>query len=110
MTDLGAISMSKDDITDSAKIGSKHDCRADSVEISNRDVHTMFHMQGGPSSHMGRTKLCQEGDQAQRHADGYHSGVHKIGVKRTVTDGRRRSSVEGVDTTQGGQERRASMV
>lgn len=67
-------------------------------------------MQGGPSTATRRTKL-------KEHADGYHSGALEIRVKGTVTSRRRRScvedtgkqvlrrrsSVEGVDTTQEAQ-------
>ncbi|KAJ1571275.1 hypothetical protein NDA12_004540 [Ustilago hordei] len=46
---------------------------------------------GGPSTATKRTKL-------KEHADGYHSGARETRAKGTVTDQRRRSSVEGVDT------------
>ncbi|SYW74269.1 uncharacterized protein UHO2_01134 [Ustilago hordei] len=68
--------------------------------------------QGGPSS---RSRHSHEEDQAQgagtatkrtklkEHADGYHSGARETRAKGTVTDQRRRSSVEGVDTAQEAQ-------
>ena len=64
----------------------------------------------GPSPDARRARHSHEEDKAQgagtatkrtklkEHADGYHSGARETRVKGTVTDQRRRSSVEGVDT------------
>ena len=65
MTDLIEIYMSNVNITISARICSKQDHMADSIEISDRDVCMTICMQEGPSSHTMRIKRCQEGDQAQ---------------------------------------------
>ncbi|KAJ1576990.1 hypothetical protein NDA12_002898 [Ustilago hordei] len=56
---------------------------------------------GGPSTATRRTKLkeqAQKRTKLKEHADGYHSGARETRAKGTVTDQRRRSSVEGVDT------------
>ena len=63
-------------------------------------------MQGGPSTATRRTKL-------KEHADGYHSGASQRNCHRSKVEEqcrksrhqvmRRRSSVEGVDTTQEAQ-------
>ena len=68
MTDLTKIGMSKDGTTNPTEISSRRDHIADSAEIGGKDDHTM-------NSHARRTKLCQDRDQAQKHATGYHSGV-----------------------------------
>ena len=69
-----------------------------------------------------RAKHSHEEDQAQgagtatkrtklkEHADGYHSGARETRAKGTVTDQRRRSSVEGVDTAQEAQGCQASRI
>ena len=67
MTDPIEICMNKDVIMDPAEISSRGGHIADSTEISDKDVHTT-------NSHARRTKLCQDRDQAQEHAAGYHSG------------------------------------
>ena len=77
MTDPTKISTSKDSIMNSAEICSRRDHVADSAEISGKDDQMA-------NSYAKRTKLCQDGDQAQKHAAGYHSGVHKTGIRRTV--------------------------
>ena len=66
----------------------------------------LSHMQGGPSTATRRTKL-------KEHADGYHSGASQRNCHRSKVEEqcrksrhqvmRRRSSVEGVDTTQEAQ-------
>ena len=105
MTDPTKIGTSKDSITNSTEISSRRDHIADSAEIGGKDDHTM-------NSHARRTKLCQDRDQAQKHAAGYHSGGHKMKTRRTVAGGRKKScdkdtgkqvmrrkgSVKGIDT------------
>ena len=77
MTDPIKICMNKDGIMNSTKISSRRDHIADSMEISSKNDHMT-------NSHARRTKLCQDEDQAQKHAAGYHSGVHNTRVRRTV--------------------------
>ncbi|SPC62617.1 uncharacterized protein UHOD_11562 [Ustilago sp. UG-2017b] len=120
MTDLIEICMNDVDITNPARICSMHDLMADSAEISDKDRRTTI-------SHARRTGLTCKEDQAlprRGPSSGTCSwlplrGAHKIGVIRAVAGQRkrscvqdtgkqvmrRRSSVEGVDTTQVGQER-----
>ena len=81
MTDLIESCTNKVNITISFEICSKQGCTAESMEISDKDVRMMIHMQDGPSSTGPRIKPCQEGDRAQQHAYGYRSGAHRTGVR-----------------------------
>ena len=88
MTDPTKIGTSKDSIINSTEISSRRDHITDSTEISGKDDCTT-------NSHVRRTKLCQDRDQAQKHAAGYHSGCtrQELGEQLPV---RRKESVRGL--------------
>ncbi|SPC63377.1 uncharacterized protein UHOD_12346 [Ustilago sp. UG-2017b] len=102
--DAQGICTNKDDITNSAEISSSRDRMADSAEISGKNDHMTI-------SHARRTKLCRDGDRAQKHAAGYPPGgqyksqenSRRLKGRRAVSDtgeqdNRRKSCVEEVDT------------
>ncbi|SOV01662.1 uncharacterized protein UDID_18164 [Ustilago sp. UG-2017a] len=71
----------REGMADSARIGNRTDPITDSAEISNRNRRTTS-FRGGSG-----TKRRQEGDQAQEHAAGCHSGAHKIGDRHRSKGG-----------------------
>ena len=71
----------REGMADSARIGNRRDPITDSAEISDRNGRTTS-FRGGSG-----TKRRQEGDRAQEHAAGCHSGAHKIGDRRRSKEG-----------------------
>ncbi|SOV06819.1 uncharacterized protein UDID_17929 [Ustilago sp. UG-2017a] len=71
----------REGMADSARIGNRRDPITDSAEISDRNGRTTS-FRGG-----SRTKRRQEGDRAQEHAAGGHSGAHKIGDRHRSKEG-----------------------
>ncbi|SOV03485.1 uncharacterized protein UDID_18682 [Ustilago sp. UG-2017a] len=95
--DAQEICTNKDNITNSAKISSRRDHMTDSAEISGKDDHmTMLHAR--------RTKLFRDGDRAQKHAAGYHTGgQYKSPENSHQLKGRRAVSVTLANKTAGGR-------
>ena len=97
MTDPIGICTNKDDITNSAEISSSRDRVADSAEISGKNDRMTI-------SHARRTKLCRDGDRAQKHAACYHSGgQYKSQENSRRLKGRRAVLVTPANKTTGGR-------
>ena len=75
------ISSREDGTMDPTRIGNRRDPITDAAEISYRNGRTTSFWGGSG------TKRRQEGDRAQEHAAGGHSGAHKIGDRHRSEEG-----------------------